>query len=483
MNTFWNFIDWFLPSIRLSDDLEDPEALSENHFSVAYHGTTSSYPPSRFRSNPPLVVDRGGGIERQREQDFKRGKERSDNDERVRALKHERENDRKRIRNLEEEVKRLQRDLDAKTKEVVDFIDYPAIPSSSDKHAEANKHDLNEELASLRSFLNKTDVFSGADILQTVVDLNAKIVLMAANITDAFAQPPSRVMTTIVNLHQLDQEPVWDVLGPTVTDLLATRDIVSDPILAQLAIQAWVVFCVGRIFDCYCYGLSPEVNSALSTVLDRMQCQEPQAMVLRWRALTYTHAKNAYPSDASLKRLASSIQRGLHAILHKAFYRGPAGLRADVLYEHFGGGIAEIVNLAERLAYTTKTGVQSASYDVTWIRTGERGRATTFHPTSMDNEFFGHGSQEGDVSCTVTFGLVSTRITSNVSDNPSGHIEVTTTAQAMDGHTRGRAPSLSLSPITNEYPQPSTATKHITLLKPKVLLDNVAKHFPPETHV
>lgn len=128
-------------------------------------------------------------------------------------------------------------------------------------------HERNEEVASLKSFLSKTDEWSGAQLIQALRDLNSEIMQLAASVAEEFSPSLDRRVDLS---RQSDRELVNSALGPIMTNLLATRDHVGDPTLVQFAIQAWEVCCVGRVLDAFCFGLPAEIDQFLSSVFERM---------------------------------------------------------------------------------------------------------------------------------------------------------------------------------------------------------------------
>ena len=128
-----------------------------------------------------------------------------------------------------------------------------------------------EELASLKSFLSKTDDWSGAQLLQALADLNAEILQLAASIADEFA-PSLRADTRAPSAaKERDREIVGPALGKEMLKLLERREHAEDPTLVQFALQAWEVWCVSKVMEAFCYGLPAEVDEALKLLFERMQ--------------------------------------------------------------------------------------------------------------------------------------------------------------------------------------------------------------------
>lgn len=274
------------------------------------------------------------------------------------------------------------------------------------------------ELASLKSFLSKTDDWSGAQLLQALADLNSEIIQLSASIAEEFASA-LRVDTSAPNVaRERDREIVAPALGREMLKLLEEREHAGDPTLVQFALQAWEVWCVARVMDAFCYGLPSEVDEALRLIFERMQSEgesdqvgcgyvrayidsivlEPQPTTSRWRALTYKHARsllarsrqssepsspdtiapspfNSAPASiistsslpAPLLTLTEGNLRGVLAILALSGCTDARGLHRDPLRARFGSALSRISARAERISSVVKEGVLSGLFDVVWV--------------------------------------------------------------------------------------------------------------------
>ncbi|KAL6302510.1 hypothetical protein BKA93DRAFT_736801 [Sparassis latifolia] len=467
MNSLWNFLDWFLPSVRLSDDLEDPYALSDDGYSVLHLSSPASSPP-RTRSQR-----RDWTQEHDREYERDRERERDKDPQRIQTLERDNAALHQRISSLEHDLQSARQSLatvsllsssipPSPEKLIQQQVHHPQNPDlvslrtsydslmSSYSVMHRTLQERNEEVASMKSFLSKTDEWSGAQLLQALHDLNAEIVQLAASVAEEFAPSLDRH----VNLSRLsDHELVTKSLGPIMTNLLETRDHAGDPTLVQFAIQAWEVCCVGRVLDAFCFGLPEEVDRFLAGVFSRMHRAEPQPTTSRWRALTYMHARASLPpsadSSSSFHSLNETNLRGLLAILAISGCTDSRGVHRDPLRTRFGGALARIGERAERIAGAVKEGVMSGVFEVTWVTgkgvsngLGKEGE-WWFDRATMDNVYAGHGSERCKVLCTVEFGLLCVQRVGWASANVNGN--------EVDSH------------VIN------------LLLKPKVLLESVSE--------
>ncbi|KAI0925855.1 hypothetical protein AcW1_008174 [Taiwanofungus camphoratus] len=504
MNSFWNFLDWILPSVRLSDDLEDPYALHDGY--SVHISTTSSSAPSIPEQQDPR-------------RDWNRDREREQERERVRVAEQEREKDRQRIQALEREkaalyqrIASLENDLQSARQSLATFnlisspvpppesmnqpqIYHPPNPDPANLRTSYDSmlssysvmhralYERTEEVASLRSFLSKTDEWSGAQLIQGLRDLNAEIVQLAASVAEEFSPSLDRRIDLV---RQSDRELVTNALGPMMTNLLATRDHAGDPTLVQFAIQAWEVCCVGRVLDAFCFGLPVEIDQFLTSVFEHMHRAEPQPTTSRWRALTYMHARALLPSHMQTQpspfvTLTETNLRGLLAILALSGCTDSRGVHREPLRTRFGGALSRIGECAERIAGVIKEGVMSGVFEITWI--GAKGSGASkkekdrwFDWATMENVYAGHGSERCKVLCTVEFGLVCVRRVGWTGGSIDGvDAEEHPTSVELRAKVNGHgAPSINGGSTVNGTRSEGMLTRNL-LLKPKVLLESVAE--------
>ncbi|PCH42232.1 hypothetical protein WOLCODRAFT_137774 [Wolfiporia cocos MD-104 SS10] len=492
MNSLWNFLDWILPSIRLADDLDDPHALSDDGYSA-----TSSLPRIRDQYTHDLRREWAREQERERERLREREKER----QRIVALERDNAALRQKVASLENDLQSTRRSLAMHT-----LLSTPTPAPGSPTRSSQSHHipaldpvdlqtsyesllsayqltrralqERNEEVASLKSFLSKNDEWSGAQLIQALRDLNSEIVQLAASVADEF----SPVLDRRVDLtRQSDRELVNGALGPVMLNLLVTRDHTADPTLVQFAIQAWEIFCIGRVLDAFCFGLPAEVDNFLTGVFEHMHHIEQQPTTSRWRALTYTHARAllvAQGAPSPFHKLTETNIRGLLAILVLSGCTDSRGLHREPLRARFGGALARIGERAERIAGAVREGVMSGAFEVAWVpargvgarRERESGRESWYDPGAVDNVYEGHGSEHSRVLCTVEFGLACVRQAEWAAPDPEVQEEL---PEDLRTKSSDRA-----SPSDNSnrtvHPKSGSLTRSL-LLKPKVLLESVAE--------
>lgn len=287
MNTFWSLFDWFLPSIRLTDDfrLDDPEALAGRTY--ALHARTLSAPN---RSQVPRAPASDAVVYRQREQrkDGERERERErwrESEQLVTSLRAENAELKARIQQLEKDLQTANQSA-AHAPDLARSIslppafngappgDYAALRTAYDtlnaSHTSVQQtlRERNEELLSLRTFLTKTDDMTGAQLVQAIKDLNSEILGLCATIVDTFGTSFDR---RVKWARLSDREVLYPALGVRATELLETENHSADPTFVQFALQAWEVACVAKLMVPFCCGVPEQVQRVLSSVFQRMQ--------------------------------------------------------------------------------------------------------------------------------------------------------------------------------------------------------------------
>jgi len=142
--------------------------------------------------------------------------------------------------------------------------------NGSDPHPDNMSTVSEEERAQARSsetFLNKIDVWSGAQVIQAVQDLNSEILQFAASATELCTFSKQRPNTAKVN--QTSSE-VATRLGDALSRLLATRDHSQDPMLVQLALQGCISYCISRALSSFCIGYQSKANITLTQIYTHM---------------------------------------------------------------------------------------------------------------------------------------------------------------------------------------------------------------------
>lgn len=117
-------------------------------------------------------------------------------------------------------------------------------------------------------FLNKTDSWSGAQVIQAVQDLNSEILQLSAAATESVTIQ-GRDKTSQARMNQATKG-VSSRLGAPFARLLASRDHSEEPALLQFGLQACVATCVARLLGVFCVGLPLTTNELFLQLHTRM---------------------------------------------------------------------------------------------------------------------------------------------------------------------------------------------------------------------
>jgi hypothetical protein len=117
-------------------------------------------------------------------------------------------------------------------------------------------------------FLNKTDSWSGAQVIQAVQDLNSEILQLSAGATESVTIQ-GREKTSQARMNQATKG-VSSRLGAPFSRLLASRDHTEEPALLQFGLQACVATCVSRLLGVFCVGLPLNTNDLFLQIYTHM---------------------------------------------------------------------------------------------------------------------------------------------------------------------------------------------------------------------
>jgi hypothetical protein len=295
MNALWNFIASYLPSIRIYNDLEynhpsHDDYLSDNDdHSYELPTINTMTLPSKLGQRHDRPTSNGTALAQQP----------TDSD-RLRVKQLETFNNRlqEQVLTLQRQLEHLQADFSSTKMELehqrsantllvsqkgqlsVELAQ--ACAARQVQAAEVHKlrtsyaelansvrtlESNGEELRMLKSFLTKTDDYSGQQIVQAVHDLNTEILQLAAAVSDEF--PLTRRSPGLWNESHC--ELVREAIGDGMLALLRDGDHEDDPTIVQLAVQAWEVWCCRQVLDSFCAGIQPEVDSFLNDIFHEMQ--------------------------------------------------------------------------------------------------------------------------------------------------------------------------------------------------------------------
>jgi len=117
-------------------------------------------------------------------------------------------------------------------------------------------------------FLNKTDSWSGAQVIQAVQDLNSEILQLSACATESVTIE-GRDKPSLARMNQANKG-VSSRLGAPFARLIASRDHSEEPALLQFGLQACVATCVARLLGVFSVGLPLMHNDMFLQIHKRM---------------------------------------------------------------------------------------------------------------------------------------------------------------------------------------------------------------------
>jgi len=245
MNTLWNFVASYLPPIRIDNELPPPSNLGQ------HHDRTTSRPTDAVVTRIRQLETLNNRLEEQ-----------------VLTLKCQ-------LEHIQANSSSTEMGLDRQTQ--ANEVHRLRTPYAELANPVRTLESNGEELRSLKSFLTKTDGYSGQQIIQAVHDLNTEILQLAAAVSDEF--PLSRRSPD--SWKESHSEFIREAISDGMLALLRDGDHEGDPTIVQLAIQAWEVWCCRQVLDSFCAGASPEVDRFLNDVFREMQSSGKPFLVSR----------------------------------------------------------------------------------------------------------------------------------------------------------------------------------------------------------
>ncbi|KAI6128935.1 hypothetical protein EDD16DRAFT_27585 [Pisolithus croceorrhizus] len=270
-------------------------------------------------------------------------------------------------------------------------------------------------------FLTKTDLWSGAQIIQAVQDLNSEILQFAASAVEVCTFTKQR--TSQAKIGQAVNDVITRI-GPSLTRMLSTHDHSQDPMLVQLALQGCIAFCISRALSSFCIGFQSKGNITLTQIYNRMFQSEPQPTSSRWRALAHKHIHELHPelSDYAVNEMTDTILRWTLDVFLICGCTNPQSNSSsrEAFRTRFQSQVKRISKNACALAQIAREEIMSANFEVVGA---ESGRA--FDAREMVDVFEDYGASKGAVLCTTELGLrCSTRkATTGTSATPEENIE------------------------------------------------------------
>ncbi|KAF8440444.1 hypothetical protein L210DRAFT_3401275 [Boletus edulis BED1] len=292
-----------------------------------------------------------------------------------------------------------------------DWSEYETTPQSngnqrrlSDTPADNMSTVSEEERAhtkSMETFLTKADLWSGAQVIQSVQDLNSEILQFAASAVELCTFAKQR--PTVPKMSQT-QNDVSSRLGVSLTRTLFARDHSQDPMLVQIALQGCISYCISRALSSFCIGYQSKANITLTQLYAHMFQSEPQPTSSRWRALAHKHIHGLHPelADYAVNEMTDTIFRWSLDLFLICGYTGPQSNPSfrEAFRTRFGSQVKRISKSACRVAQIIREEIISTNFEVIGADSGR-----TFDAQEMVDAFEDYGTPRGTVLCTTELGL------------------------------------------------------------------------------
>jgi hypothetical protein len=274
---------------------------------------------------------------------------------------------------------------------------------------------------STETFLTKTDLWSGAQVIQAVQDLNSEILQFAASAVELCTFAKQRPTQPKISQTQND---VSSRMGSSLTRTLFTRDHSQDPMLVQLALQGCISYCISRALSSFCIGYQSKANITLTQLYTHMfqsgawprsdhppfrnSCGapylEPQPTSSRWRALAHKHIHQLHPEldDYAVNEMTETIFRWSFDLFLICGSTSPQSNQSsrEAFRTRFGSQVKRISKSACRIAQIIREEIMSTNFEVIGADSGR-----TFDAQEMVDVFEDYGTPRGAVLCTTELGL------------------------------------------------------------------------------
>ena len=270
---------------------------------------------------------------------------------------------------------------------------------------------------SLETFLTKTDLWSGAQVIQAVQDLNSEILQFAASAVELCTFAKHRPTQPKISQTQND---VSSRMGSSLTRTLFTRDHSQDPMLVQIALQGCISYCISRALSSFCIGYQSKANITLTQLYAHMfqsgawlrslqssvthPFLEPQPTSSRWRALAHKHIHELHPElgDYAVNEMTETIFRWSFDLFLVCGSTSPQSNQSsrEAFRTRFGSQVKRISKSACRIAQIIREEIMSTNFEVIGA---DSGRA--FDAQEMVDAFEDYGTPRGAVLCTTELGL------------------------------------------------------------------------------
>ncbi|KAH7883466.1 hypothetical protein F5I97DRAFT_1815020 [Phlebopus sp. FC_14] len=173
------------------------------------------------------------------------------------------------------------------------------------------------------------------------------------------------------------------LIGGALVHFLGTKKHKEDPILIQIAFQAFFAYFLRYIASAWIIGGNEEANDFIQALYTKVRDTEAQAIAGRWRALTRAHFPRPHLDELQLTAMiASKITTGLSDILLAAGCSASQAELAKALSDKFTEKISILVSLAIRVNKIIGEDVTSGNLEVLAVHP-----AAPFNAEAMEDSY------------------------------------------------------------------------------------------------
>ncbi|KAG6331425.1 hypothetical protein ID866_7666 [Astraeus odoratus] len=321
----------------------------------------------------------------------------------------------------------LQRHLDSIERDLKAARDESSALRKEYAQMTALLDDRTSELKGAQSFLTTADTFSGTEVLNTLQKLNAEVLQNTAFMSESMIET---FMSGKANPKTEEQtasaKRASGIVGRAMVHFLSTKKHKDDPILVQIAFQAYFSYVLQWIARAWIIGGDENQNRFIDGIYERVRDTEAQAIFGRWRALTRANIPQVAQLDelqlASL--LTAKIFSGLADILLVAGCNASQSELVAALSAKFNEKVSFLVSLSMRINKIIGEDVTSGDLEILTVPP-----AATFDSSAMEDVYNegtpGRPGVGTKVLCTTDLGLRK-RVRVAVTGDKEKHWAITT---------------------------------------------------------
>ncbi|EIW80669.1 hypothetical protein CONPUDRAFT_82793 [Coniophora puteana RWD-64-598 SS2] len=283
------------------------------------------------------------------------------------------------------------------------------------------------ELKGAQSFLSIADAATGTQVMDALRRLNGEVMQVAAFLAEATLEKfefafggTSKMLSgagdagsggTAVSAEErtFATQRMGSILGAKMVEHLAGKNHGEEPILLQIAFQAYLARVLEWVVGAWLVG-DPTLNSFLDTLYSQVKT----TVLGKWRAMTRAHLLASQPDRTrALNHISTTLLDGLAHILLAARCTTPPGDVKRALADKYTHRFALLAGLALDVNRVIGEDVTSSEYEVLAVKSGvvfERGEMEDAyddgHSHSHSHSHSAGNGSAAKVLCPTDLGLV-----------------------------------------------------------------------------